>query len=166
MGALGSRPAHSASTRQTTAGPYRWPWFLALSLLGTLAFGLAMYLKRLKGCTARIMPNYSAFRKRNRSGTAADNLKKRGWSWGCVSALDSEGRTIWIVDAHRDNGKCLIVRADEKLTTFIELEAAISVIALKSSRDIMRRLKSYENGRDNISDVHCYNERSISADTG
>ncbi|MEY2479754.1 MAG: hypothetical protein QOI04_681 [Verrucomicrobiota bacterium] len=25
-------------------GPYRWPWFLALSLLGTLAFGLAMYL--------------------------------------------------------------------------------------------------------------------------
>jgi uncharacterized membrane protein HdeD (DUF308 family) len=25
-------------------GPYRWPWFLALSLLGTLAFGLAIYL--------------------------------------------------------------------------------------------------------------------------
>ena len=25
-------------------GLYRWPWFLALSLLGTLAFGLAMYL--------------------------------------------------------------------------------------------------------------------------
>src|SRR5262245_29568746 len=25
-------------------GPYRWPWFLALSLLGTLAFGLALYL--------------------------------------------------------------------------------------------------------------------------
>jgi hypothetical protein len=25
-------------------GRYRWPWFLALSLLGTLAFGLAMYL--------------------------------------------------------------------------------------------------------------------------
>ena len=72
MGALGSRPAHSASTRQTTAGPYRWPWFLALSLLGTLAFGLAMYLKRLKGCTARIMPNYSAFRKRNRFVVHAD----------------------------------------------------------------------------------------------
>jgi hypothetical protein len=25
-------------------GRYRWPWFLALSLLSTLAFGLAMYL--------------------------------------------------------------------------------------------------------------------------
>jgi len=26
----------------------------------------------------------------------ADNLSKAGWSWGCVSAIDSEGRTIWI----------------------------------------------------------------------
>ena len=25
-------------------GPVRWPWFLALSLLGTLAFGIPMYL--------------------------------------------------------------------------------------------------------------------------
>jgi hypothetical protein len=28
----------------------------------------------------------------------AANLSKVGWSWGCVSALDSEGRTIWIVE--------------------------------------------------------------------
>jgi len=28
-----------------------------------------------------------------------------GWSWGCVSAIDSNGRTIWIADAHRDDGK-------------------------------------------------------------
>jgi hypothetical protein len=39
--------------------------------------------------------------------------------------VDREGRTIWIVDAHRDDGKRLVVRADEKLTAFIELEAAI-----------------------------------------
>jgi hypothetical protein len=32
----------------------------------------------------------------------ADNLSKAGWSWGCVSAIDSAGRTIWIADAHRD----------------------------------------------------------------
>jgi hypothetical protein len=31
----------------------------------------------------------------------ADNLSKAGWSWGCVSALDAHGRTIWIADAHR-----------------------------------------------------------------
>jgi hypothetical protein len=52
----------------------------------------------------------------------ADNLKKRGWSLGYVSAVDSQGRTIWIADAHRDNGKRFIVRADEKLTAFLELE--------------------------------------------
>ena len=32
----------------------------------------------------------------------ADNLKKAGWSLGYVSAVDCEGRTIWIADAHRD----------------------------------------------------------------
>ena len=55
----------------------------------------------------------------------ADNLKKRGWSLGYVSALDSEGRTIWIADAHRGDGKRFVVRADEKLSAFVELEAAI-----------------------------------------
>jgi hypothetical protein len=48
----------------------------------------------------------------------ADNLKKAGWSLGYVSAIDSEGRTIWIVDAHRD-GQRFIVRAEEKLTAFL-----------------------------------------------
>ena len=44
----------------------------------------------------------------------ADNLKKAGLSVGWVSALDVEGRTIWIVDAH-GYGKRFIVRADEML---------------------------------------------------
>jgi hypothetical protein len=35
----------------------------------------------------------------------ADNLSKNGWSYGYVSAIDSHGRTIWIADAHRDDGK-------------------------------------------------------------
>jgi hypothetical protein len=55
----------------------------------------------------------------------ADNLSKAGWSWGCVSAIDREGRTIWIADGHRDDGKRFVVRADGKLTAFLELEAAI-----------------------------------------
>jgi hypothetical protein len=38
--------------------------------------------------------------------------------------MDCDGRTIWIVDAHRDDGKRFIARADEKLTAFMELEAA------------------------------------------
>jgi hypothetical protein len=59
--------------------------------------------------------------------TIADNLSKAGWSLGWVSAIDSEGRTIWIIDAHRDNGKRFITHSDEKLTAFLELERAICV---------------------------------------
>ncbi|MFL6546232.1 MAG: hypothetical protein ACJ8LM_13760 [Candidatus Udaeobacter sp.] len=55
----------------------------------------------------------------------ADNLSKPGWSLGYVSAVDLEGRTIWIVDAHRGDGQRFIVRSDEKLTAFLELESAI-----------------------------------------
>ena len=49
---------------------------------------------------------------------------KPGWSLGCVSTLDSSGRTIWIVEAHRGDRMRFIVRADEKLTAFLELESA------------------------------------------
>ena len=45
-----------------------------------------------------------------------------GLGWG--SALDDYGRTVWTVDAHRD-GKRFVVRGDEKLTAFLELERAI-----------------------------------------
>jgi len=44
---------------------------------------------------------------------------------GYVSAIDSNGRTIWIADAHCGDSRRFVVRADEKLTAFLELEAAI-----------------------------------------
>jgi hypothetical protein len=34
----------------------------------------------------------------------ADKLHDAGFSLGWVSAIDSEGRTIWIADAHRCDG--------------------------------------------------------------
>jgi hypothetical protein len=43
---------------------------------------------------------------------------------GRVSAVDSNGQTIWIADAHRGDGKRFVVRAEEKLTAFLELESA------------------------------------------
>src|SRR5215472_4563737 len=55
----------------------------------------------------------------------ADNLSKAGWSWGRGSAVDSTGRTIFIADAHRNDGKRFVVRADEKLTAFLEQESAM-----------------------------------------
>ena len=60
----------------------------------------------------------------------ADNLSKAGYSWGCVSAIDSQGRTIWIVDAHRDDGKRFVVRSDELLTAFVERQRAIHAFAV------------------------------------
>jgi len=53
----------------------------------------------------------------------ADNLSKAGWSWA-ASAIDPQGQTIWIADAHHD-GKRYVVRAAEKLTAFLEVESPI-----------------------------------------
>jgi hypothetical protein len=44
---------------------------------------------------------------------------------GYVSAINSNGQTIWIAAAHRSDGKRFVVRSDEKLTAFLELESAI-----------------------------------------
>jgi len=54
----------------------------------------------------------------------ADKLHDAGWSLGWVPAIDLEGRTIWIVDAH-GYGRRFISRADEKLAAFVELEPGI-----------------------------------------
>ena len=54
-----------------------------------------------------------------------DNLSGAGWSWGCVATVDSRGRTIFVADAHRSDGHRFVVRANEKLTAFLELESAI-----------------------------------------
>ena len=42
--------------------------------------------------------------------------------------MDREGRTIWIADAGRDDGKRFVVRADEILTAFLELQRAIQAV--------------------------------------
>jgi hypothetical protein len=58
-----------------------------------------------------------------------DNLSKVGWSWGCVSAIDSSGRTIWIADAYRDDGLngC-----------FYQFEAFLTVVETKEINPVMR----------------------------
>src|SRR5215467_2855164 len=41
----------------------------------------------------------------------AGRLSAAGWTLGWVSAIDSQRQTIWIVDAHRDDGRRFIVHA-------------------------------------------------------
>jgi hypothetical protein len=70
----------------------------------------------------------------------ADNLSKRGCTWGCASTVDARGRTIFVADAHCCEGKRFIVRADEKLTAFVELKSAIRAARLGAARDRWARL--------------------------
>jgi len=44
---------------------------------------------------------------------------------GAGSQLSILRGTIWIADAHQDDGKRFVVHADEKLTAFVELELAV-----------------------------------------
>ena len=69
-------------------------------------------------------------RRMKYSEIIADNLSKAAWSFGCVTAIDANGRTIWIVDAH-GYGKRFIVRAEEILeTAFLERRRAIHQFAV------------------------------------
>jgi hypothetical protein len=86
-----------------------------------LAIALVSYHFSIAVCR----PKAAQSDERERLGADADRLSASGWSWGCVSAIDSNGRTIWIADAHRDDRKRFVVRADEILTAFLELELAI-----------------------------------------
>jgi hypothetical protein len=46
--------------------------------------------------------------------------------------VDPHGRTIFVADAHRDDGKRYVVHADEKLTAFVELESAVEPFSASS----------------------------------
>jgi hypothetical protein len=48
------------------------------------------------------------------------------WFLGWVSAIDSSGRTIFVADAHRDDGKRFVVHAEEKLTRFLNLKVSVA----------------------------------------
>jgi hypothetical protein len=61
------------------------------------------------------------------TGTHPDGLVKGKWSLGWVPMINSNGQTIFVPDAHRDDGKRFIVRADEKLTAFLELERPVCI---------------------------------------
>ena len=66
--------------------------------------------------------------KRSRAGEVLGNNRRQSSTKpggiGVASQRDSNGRTVWNADVHRDDGKRFVVHADDKLTVFVELEAA------------------------------------------
>ena len=55
----------------------------------------------------------------------ADNLSKAGFSWGCSSEIDSTRRVLFTAVAYASDGRRFTVVADDRLTAFLELHAAI-----------------------------------------
>jgi hypothetical protein len=66
----------------------------------------------------------------------ADNLRKVGWRCGSISSTDDEGRQFWVVAAERSDAGRFIVRADGKLTAFLNLKRRF---ALPEFRAIHRK---------------------------
>ena len=81
----------------------------------------ALLFKQIKSClpfsnsnpqlkpTGIIMSAIARNRMKNWE-VIADNFSKAGWSLGWVSAVDPHEQTIFVADAHRDDGKRFIVR--------------------------------------------------------
>ena len=66
--------------------------------------------------------------ERKRGTEIAIGYRRTGWSLGWASAIDSQGREIWIVDPHRDDGRRFVVHADEILSAFVELERQVLTV--------------------------------------
>jgi hypothetical protein len=80
----------------------------------------------------RVKPGILSFLKMRYWEIITDKLSKAGWSWGCVSTIDCNGQRIWMVDAHRGDGKRFVVRSDEKLAAFLELERITHELAVSA----------------------------------
>jgi hypothetical protein len=52
----------------------------------------------------------------------AERLASRGWSYGYCTVVNQRGQRIYVVSAHRDDGKRYVLHSDEILTAFLELE--------------------------------------------
>ena len=84
--------------------------------------------------------------------TIADKLSKSGWSLGWVSAIDSEGRTIWIADVH------LPIAGDKdgypkRLASGPGSQCAARVLESRASDILLRRLRVLPYQRDSDSQL-------------
>jgi hypothetical protein len=55
-----------------------------------------------------------------------------GWSWGCVSAVDPKGERSSLLRHIAMMESVFVVRADEKLSAFLELERITHELAVSA----------------------------------
>jgi hypothetical protein len=94
-----------------------------LSLAGQRVFSIGDYSRSLT-CFPKPPPPVTR-RKMKYWEIIADRLSNAGWAWGYTSLIDSAGQMLFNVDAHRNDGRRYIVRADEPLAAFLELQATL-----------------------------------------
>jgi hypothetical protein len=82
----------------------------------------------------------------------ADNLSKAVWSWGCISAVDSQGAHN--LDCRRTSRRWrrFVVRADDKPTAFLELARIIFIHLLINNGD------TYDNDSRAAPDRHDFKD--------
>jgi hypothetical protein len=61
------------------------------------------------------------------SAAIAEKLSNAGFTWGCSSQIDSNGRVIYTADAYARDGRRFTVLADERISGFLELERVTDV---------------------------------------
>ena len=61
---------------------------------------------------------------------------KFGSESGCVATVDRAGRTIFVADAHRDDGKRFVVRVDEKLTRLSNSQRRFELLVVLGTRHV------------------------------
>ena len=67
-------------------------------------------------------------------------LIQAAWSWGCVAAINSDGRTIWIADAHRDEiGKRTRAGGNDTFSTMKTLLSIILAFAVSISTALAKQ---------------------------
>jgi hypothetical protein len=86
---------------------------------------LLTFIKKKWGDDATAGPVRYDSNSTNAVSFSSLTMSRAGWSWGCVSAADYRGRTTFVADAHRGDGRRFVLRANEKLTAFGELESAV-----------------------------------------
>lgn len=74
----------------------------------------------------------------------AKRLAKAGWTWGCTARVDSNGEKTVVADAITGKGERFIVRGDNKLAVFVELESQIRASDVTSRSELDRSLAHSE----------------------
>ena len=57
-----------------------------------------------------------------------EDLSRQGWSWAVTNYMQPNGRLMWVVDAHREDGHRHISRAETQLGALLQLKQDLASV--------------------------------------